>query len=60
MYANYLKRIIDFFISLIGLIVLSPVLIILTILGTVFMKENPFFTQKCPGKDEKIFKLIKF
>ena len=60
MYANYVKRIIDFCLSLIGLIVLSPVLIVLTILGAVFMKGNPFFTQKRPGKDEKIFNLIKF
>lgn len=60
MYANYLKRIIDFCLSLIGLIVLSPVLIILTILGAVLMKGNPFFLQKRPGKDEKIFELIKF
>lgn len=60
MYANYVKRIIDFCLSLIGLIVLSPVLIVLTILGAVFMKGNPFFLQKRPGKDEKIFELIKF
>lgn len=60
MYANYMKRIIDFCLSLIGLVVLSPVLIVLTILGAVIMKGNPFFTQKRPGKDEKIFNLIKF
>lgn len=60
MYANYVKRIIDFCLSLIGLVVLSPILIVLTILGAIFMKGNPFFTQKRPGKDEKIFNLIKF
>lgn len=60
MYAKYFKRIMDFCLSLIGLIVLSPVLIILMILGVIFMKGNPFFTQERPGKDEKIFKLIKF
>lgn len=60
MYAKYFKRIIDFCLSLIGLIVLSPVLIILMILGVIFMKGTPFFTQERPGKDEKIFKLIKF
>lgn len=60
MYAKYFKRIIDFCLSLIGLIVLSPVLIILIILGAFFMRGNPFFTQERPGKDEKIFKLIKF
>nr|WP_207724613.1 sugar transferase [Blautia difficilis] len=42
------------------MIVLSPVLLVLIILGTVFMSGNPFFTQERPGKDEKIFKLIKF
>ena len=43
-----------------ALIVLSPLLVILIILGAVFMRGNPFFTQARPGKNEKIFKLIKF
>lgn len=66
MYAKCFKRIIDFTLSLIALVVLSPVLLILTILGAVKMKGNPFFTQERPGKidsktgKEKIFKLIKF
>ena len=60
MYAKYFKRIIDFILSLIALIVLSPVLVVLMILGAVFMRGNPFFTQPRPGKNEKIFKLIKF
>lgn len=60
MYAKYFKRIIDFCLSLIALIILSPLLLVLIVLGTVFMRGNPFFTQKRPGKDEKIFKLIKF
>ena len=51
---------IDFALSLIALVVLSPVLLILTVLGAVKMKGNPFFIQERPGKDEKIFKLIKF
>ena len=59
MYAKYLKRVIDFSLSLIALIVLSPLLLVLIVLGTVFMRGNPFFTQERPGKDEKIFKLIK-
>ena len=58
MYAKYLKRVIDFSLSLIALIVLSPLLLVLIVLGTVFMRGNPFFTQERPGKDEKIFKLI--
>ena len=60
MYAKYFKRIIDCILSLIGLIVLSPIFLILIILGAISMKGNPFFTQLRPGKNEKIFKLIKF
>lgn len=60
MYENCFKRIIDFCCALLALIVLSPFLIIFTILGAVFMGGNPFFTQPRPGKDEKIFNLIKF
>lgn len=60
MYANFFKRLLDFTLSLTALIVLSPILLILTVLGAVKMKGNPFFTQERPGKNEKIFKLIKF
>lgn len=65
MYAKCFKRVIDFVLSLTALIILSPVLLILTVLGAVKMKGNPFFTQLRPGKKgkdgkEKIFKLIKF
>lgn len=60
MYALFFKRILDFVLSLCALIVLSPLLLILIVLGTVFMGGNPFFTQERPGKDEKVFKLIKF
>ena len=60
MYAKFFKRMIDFVFSLIALIVLSPVLLVLIILGAIKMKGNPFFTQLRPGKDGKIFKLIKF
>ena len=60
MYAKYIKRPIDFCLSLCAIIVLSPVFLVLIILGAVMMKGNPFFTQLRPGKDEKIFRLIKF
>lgn len=60
MYAKYLKRLLDFLLSLCALIVLSPLLLLLIIVGAIFMGGNPFFTQKRPGKNEKIFKLIKF
>ena len=60
MYAKYFKRVLDFTLSLVALLILSPVLLVLTVLGAIKMKGNPFFTQQRPGKDEKIFKLIKF
>lgn len=60
MYAKYIKRGLDALLSFCALLVLSPVLLILTVLGAVMMKGNPFFTQQRPGKDEKIFRLIKF
>lgn len=60
MYKKFFKRFLDFILSLMALLVLSPVLLILTVLGAIIMKGNPFFTQDRPGKDEKIFKLIKF
>ena len=60
MYAKFWKRVIDFFLSLSALVVLSPVLIVLTLTGSIAMKGNPFFTQSRPGRNERIFKLIKF
>ena len=60
MYSKCLKRVIDFTLSLLAIIVLSPLLIILTIIGAISMKGNPFFVQERPGWHEKIFKLIKF
>lgn len=65
MYAKFFKRALDLVLSLIALIVLSPVLLILTVVGAIAMKGNPFFVQPRPGKKgkdgkEKIFKLIKF
>ncbi len=60
MYRNFIKRVFDFILSLTALIVLAPVFLVLIILGYKNMKGNPFFTQDRPGKDEKIFKLIKF
>lgn len=60
MYAKFTKRLLDFILSLAAILLLSPLLLILTILGTIKMKGNPFFTQKRPGYHEKIFRLIKF
>ena len=60
MYVKCVKRMLDFTLSLLALIGLSPVILMLTVVGAIKMKGNPFFTQLRPGKDEKIFKLIKF
>ena len=65
MYAKFFKRLIDFTLSLLALVVLSPVLLILIIVGAIAMSGNPFFVQPRPGKkekngQEKIFRLIKF
>ncbi len=60
MYKNFFKRVLDLLISLTGLIILSPLFLILIALGAVFMRGNPFFTQTRPGYKERFFKLIKF
>lgn len=60
MYRRFFKRFLDIVLSLLALIVLSPLLLVLTVVGTIKMKGNPFFTQPRPGKDERIFRLIKF
>ncbi len=56
----YFKRIIDFTLSLIALLVLSPILLIVTILLYIMNQGKPFFTQERPGKNARIFKVIKF
>ena len=60
MYRRFFKRFLDIVLSLLALIVLSPLLLVLTVVGTIKMKGTPFFTQPRPGKDERIFRLIKF
>lgn len=59
-YANCIKRILGFLLSSVALVVLSPIIVILIFIGAVAVKGNPFFTQDRPGRNEKIFKLIKF
>ena len=59
-YAKYVKRFIDAFLSSGAIIVFSPLLFVLSIVGAITMKGNPFYTQERPGFQEKIFKLIKF
>lgn len=60
MYAKFFKRFFDIILSFTALCILSPLLLILIVLGAIMMKGNPFFTQARPGKNERIFKLIKF
>ena len=61
MYAHFLKRFFDFCISLLAIIVLSPVLVVVTVwLHFANKGAGAFFTQERPGKDAKIFRVIKF
>ena len=60
MYAKYIKRILDFILSLIALIVLSPIMIIIYILVRIKLGKPAIFRQQRPGKDEEIFTLYKF
>jgi len=60
MYQNFLKRIIDFSVALFALLILSPLFIIVMI-GLYFANNGkPFFFQRRPGKNEKLFSIIKF
>ena len=60
MYKNFFKQLIDFFIALLGLVILSPLIILVTIGLFISNNGRPFFIQKRPGKNEKIFSIIKF
>lgn len=66
LYKQFFKRFYDILLSFVAIVILSPLLIVLTIVGAIAMKGNPFFTQLRPGKkskktgEEKIFRLIKF
>lgn len=60
MYKSFFKRFLDFFLALTALIVFSPIMIILIIGLFIANKGEPFFFQERPGKNEKIFNVIKF
>ena len=66
MYRKFFKRFLDIVLSFLALLILFPVLLVLTVIGWIAMKGNPFFVQPRPGKinpktgKEKIFKLVKF
>lgn len=61
MYKNFFKRVIDFTVALVALLIIWPILLVITI-GLHFANKGAgaFFFQERPGKDEKIFKVIKF
>lgn len=60
MYKNFIKRILDFIFTLIGLIVSSPIFLLLIVILIISNRGSCFFFQKRPGKKGKIFKVIKF
>lgn len=60
MYRHFFKRIIDFAASLILIVFLLPVIVVTTFLLSIANKGNPFFTQRRPGKNGKIFRIVKF
>ena len=60
MYKNFFKPTLDFLVALIGLLVLSPIFLFVMIALTIANNGKPFFFQKRPGKNEKIFSIIKF
>ena len=60
MYTIILKPILDFLLSLLALIMLSPIFLLITILLTIANSGKPFFTQTRPGKNARLFKVIKF
>lgn len=60
MYKNYIKRFLDFTLSLLALILLSPVMLIIAILVRINLGTPVIFKQQRPGKNEKIFTLYKF
>ncbi|MBQ0733115.1 sugar transferase [Aquimarina celericrescens] len=60
MYNPFLKRLLDFIASFTGILLLSPIIIVLIIVLAIVNKGKPFFFQSRPGKKERIFKIIKF
>ncbi|AXT55059.1 sugar transferase [Aquimarina sp. AD1] len=60
MYNSFIKRFIDFTLCFIGVLILSPLILVLIILLMIANNGKPFFFQSRPGKNEKIFKIIKF
>lgn len=60
MYKYFFKRFLDFFVALFGLLMFSPLFLMVSILLYIANQGKPFFIQARPGKNERIFKIIKF
>ncbi len=60
MYKRYIKRILDFLIALVGFTVVSPIFLFVTFFLWIANNGKPFFFQKRPGQNERIFSIIKF
>jgi len=59
-YRQLIKPILDFIFSLFGIVIISPIFIIILLFLSIVNKGKPFFLQKRPGKNERLFKIIKF
>jgi len=60
MYRQILKPVLDFSLSFLGIILLSPILLFVALILTIQNRGNPFFLQSRPGKNQESFKIIKF
>jgi len=59
-YRYFLKRFLDIILSFLGIVILSPLLLIIYLLSLIILRGNPIFAQYRPGKNGKVFKLYKF
>ncbi|MEK6153503.1 sugar transferase [Flavobacteriaceae bacterium 3-367] len=60
MYKSFFKRLLDVFIAIVALAVLSPIFVLVALVLIAQLKTSPFFIQKRPGKGERIFSILKF
>ncbi|MBW7840824.1 MAG: sugar transferase, partial [Chitinophagaceae bacterium] len=60
MYQSFFKRLIDFTAALLGLLILSPLFAVVTVALYIANSGKPFFFQERPGRNERIFRVIKF
>ncbi|MFD2562439.1 sugar transferase [Aquimarina rubra] len=60
MYNSFIKRFLDFTLCFIGVLILSPIIMVLIILLAIANNGKPFFFQERPGKNGKVFKIVKF